>query len=116
FGNARQRVGICIDILKQVQKPALLVPGNNESLEELVSACASWPQAVVLHGEGADMMGRHFFGLGGGVPVTPFGAWSYDFTEEQATELLKPMPPGAILVSHSPPKGILDINSSGRSL
>ena len=28
-----------------------------------------------------------FFGLGGGVPVTPFGSWSYDFTEEQAEEL-----------------------------
>ena len=39
-----------------------------------------------------------------------------DFTEEQATELLKDCPAGCVLVSHSPPKGAVDISSSGRSL
>jgi Icc-related predicted phosphoesterase len=57
-----------------------------------------------------------FFGLGGGIPVTPFGAWSYDFTEEQAAELLSGCPKGGVLVSHSPPKGAVDVDSRGRSL
>ena len=60
--------------------------------------------------------GVNFFGLGGGFPVTPFGAWSYDFTEGQAAELLRSCPPNAVLVTHSPPKGCLDASSAGQSL
>jgi Icc-related predicted phosphoesterase len=59
--------------------------------------------------------GVSFYGLGGGVPVTPFGSWSYDFSEDQAEELLKDFQPGGVLVSHSPPKGCLDKDSSGES-
>ena len=57
-----------------------------------------------------------FFGLGGGVPVTPFGAWSYDLTEEEAGGLLASCPEGCVLVSHSPPKGAVDVSSRGQSL
>src|SRR5207247_10447169 len=56
-----------------------------------------------------------FFGIGGGIPVTPFGAWSYDFTEEQAQELLQNCPARCVLVSHSPPKGAVD-RAGGQSL
>jgi len=55
------------------------------------------------------------FGLGGGVPVTPFGDWSWDFSEVEASELLKGFVPGGVLVSHSPPKGCLDVDSNGTS-
>jgi len=64
---------------------------------------------VVIHG-------ITFYGLGGGIPVTPLGAWSYDFDEEQARALLTRCPPNAVLVSHSPPKGVVDRSSSGQSL
>ena len=74
---------MCIDVLGEVGKPAVLVAGNNESTEELTEACRDWPEARVLHGSAVAIAGVTFFGLGGGVPVTPFGAWSYDFTEEQ---------------------------------
>jgi Icc-related predicted phosphoesterase len=57
-----------------------------------------------------------FFGLPGGVPVTPFGAWSYDFTEAQAAALLERCPAGCVLVSHSPPKGAADVSSRGQSI
>lgn len=60
--------------------------------------------------------GVPFFGLGGGVPVTPFGSWSYDFTEEEAAKLLANCPAGCVLVSHSPPKGTVDVSSQGKSL
>ena len=56
------------------------------------------------------------FGIGGGIPITPFGSWSYDFTEEQATELLADCPDDTVLISHSPPKNILDRSSSGLHL
>jgi Icc-related predicted phosphoesterase len=116
FANIRHGINVCIDILKVVAKPAILVPGNNESTEELIEACRSWPSAHVLHGSGVTIDGVDFFGLGGGVPVTPFGDWSYDFSEQQAAKLLKACPTGCVLVSHSPPKGAVDVSSSGRSL
>ena len=116
FGNLRRDVRVCIDILRAIRRPAVLVAGNNESTEELTEACADWPGAHVLHGSGITLNGVPFFGIGGGIPVTPFGSWSYDFTEEQAAGLLAECPAGCVLVSHSPPKGAADVSSSGRSL
>ena len=43
----------------------------------------------MLHGSAVTIEGVTFFGLGGGVPVAPFGVWSYTFTEEQAADLLQ---------------------------
>lgn len=116
FGNVRRDVAVTIDVLQAIDKPAVLVPGNNESVEELTDACRDWPRAQVLHGSGVTIDGIDFFGLGGGVPVTPFGGWSWDFTEEVAAGLLADCPPGCVLVSHSPPKGAVDVSSSGKSL
>lgn len=116
FANARSGISKCIDILRQIRVPTVLVLGNNESLKELLDACRSWAGVHVLHGVGIDIAGQHFFGLGGGIPVTPFGSWSWDFSEEDGEALLENCPPGAVLVSHSPPKGAVDVSSSGRSL
>lgn len=116
FANARHGISKCIDILRRIRVPTVLVPGNNESLKELLDACRSWSAVHVLHGGGIDIGGQHVFGLGGGIPVTPFGSWSWDFSEEEGEALLANCPPGAVLVSHSPPKGVVDVSSSGRSL
>ncbi|HEX3147685.1 MAG TPA: metallophosphoesterase family protein [Gemmataceae bacterium] len=115
FGQVRRRVGVCIDILRDMPCPTVVVPGNNESLEELQAACAGWAGVHVLHGNSVTIHGVTFFGLGGGVPITPFGSWSWDFSEEQAKELLQDFPPGGVLVSHSPPKGCLDVDSNDTS-
>jgi Icc-related predicted phosphoesterase len=116
FANARTGVSTCIDILKAIRIPAVLVPGNNESYDELVAACAGWQSARVLHGTGVEIEGVPFFGIGGGIPITPFGSWSYDFSEVEAERLLRDCPGGAVLVSHSPPKGAVDVTGSGQSL
>ena len=116
FGNMRRDVADCIPVLRATGKPAVLVSGNNESTEELAEACHDWPAARVLHGTGATVAGVPFFGVGGGIPVTPFGAWSYDFTEDEAAALLAGCPAGCVLVSHSPPKGAADVSSRGQSL
>lgn len=116
FATCRRGLEITIDVLKQTAMPAVLVPGNSESTEELAAACQDWPQAHVLHGNGCTIDGVSFFGIGGGIPVTPFGSWSYDFTEEQATELLQDCPNQSVLISHSPPHGILDTSSGGQHL
>jgi Icc-related predicted phosphoesterase len=116
FGNMRKGVSTCVDILKAIDRPSVFVPGNNESFDELQAACAVWPSAVVLHGQAVEIDGNPFFGIGGGIPVTPFGAWSFDLSEHQAATLLENCPDNAILISHSPPKGAVDISSSGQSL
>jgi len=116
FGNMRRKIRACLAVLGAIDKPAVLVAGNNESTDELVEACCDWPTTHVLHGSGVQIDGVEFFGIGGGIPVTPFGSWSYDFTEEQATEMLARCPPKCVLVSHSPPKGAVDQDSRGRSL
>lgn len=116
FASARRGLSVCVDILKQIRKPTVLVPGNNESYDELVNACSGWESTHVLHGKGIELSGMPFFGLGGGIPVTSFGDWSFDFSEDDARRLLKECPDGAVLVSHSPPKGAVDEAGSGRSL
>ena len=116
FAVVRRQLTVCLDVLRAIDRPTVLVAGNNETTEELNEAVRGWSQAHVLHGSGVTIGGVEFFGLPGGVPVTPFGAWSFDFTEDQAAGLLATCPPECVLISHSPPKGAVDVDSSGRSL
>ena len=96
-----------IDMLVVIETPTVLVPGNNETDEALREASSSWAAAKVLHGEAATFDGVPFYGLGGGVPTTPWD-WSFDLTEEEAEEKLAGCPEGGVLVVHSPPKGHVD--------
>ena len=70
----------------------------------------------MLHGSGAEISGLRLYGLGYGVPTTPFGPQSCDLTEAEAEELLAPCAVADILILHSPPKGLADENSAGLSL
>lgn len=107
FAVKHEHLEETIDTLSAMDRPALLVPGNNETEDALRSACEAWPAAQVLHGSGAEIDGRSFFGLGGGIPPTPFD-WSYDLEEDDARGMLVTCPPGAVLILHSPPQGELD--------
>lgn len=116
FCVARRGLDNTIAELCAMDVPTVLVPGNSESAEELRVACRDWEAVRVLHGEQCTIKGVPFFGIGGGIPITPFGAWSYDFSEAQAETLLSDCPTGAVLVSHSPPQGVVDRDSHGRHL
>lgn len=109
FCTMREGLAEAMALLEPVAAQALYVPGNAESAEELRAATG----ATVLHGEAAERAGLKVFGLGYGVPTTPFGAWSCDLTEEEAEALLAGMEAADILVSHSPPKGVADRTSAG---
>lgn len=95
--------------LEAIEAPVLLVPGNNETADALRSATAGWDNVTVLHGETATIDGIDFFGIGGGIPTTPWD-WSFDLTEDEATNMLVALPENAVLLSHSPPKGHVDKN------
>lgn len=114
FAVRRQGLADTLDVLRQITKPAILVPGNGESYEELRQAAEGWASAHVLHGSGCEIDGVQFWGVGGGIPVTPFGDWSYDFDEEQAATLLQPCPDGGVLVVHSPPIDTVDHDTAGK--
>ncbi len=116
IGSLRMGIRKTVSWLSEIEKPTLLVPGNAESFDELKEACNLWRSAIVLHGTGIELKGISFFGIGGGIPVTPFGSWSYDFSEEEAETLLEDCPENGVLISHSPPEGILDISSRGQHL
>ncbi len=116
FCVVRQGLNKIIAPLSAISQPTVLVPGNSESDEELLQACRSWESAHVLHGRQVTIAEIPFFGIGGGIPITPFGSWSYDFSEDEAVKLLRDCPSSGVLVSHSPPAGVLDTSSDGRSL
>jgi Icc-related predicted phosphoesterase len=112
FASVHEGLEETIDALAPIETPALLVPGNNETLDALRAAATEWEAATVLHGEGTTIEGVEFFGLGAGIPVTPWG-WSFDLDDEAAAELLAPCPKGAVLILHSPPKGHCDGGPDG---
>jgi Icc-related predicted phosphoesterase len=107
FASVHRGLEKTIGALAGIEAPTLLVPGNNETADALREACRDWRAARVLHGEGAELDGVRFFGLGAGVPVTPWD-WSFDLTEEEAEHELAGCPPGSVLVLHSPPRGHVD--------
>ena len=115
FAKVHDGLEATIDALKPISVPIVLVPGNNETEDALRAACEGWEVATVLHGDGTEVDGQQFYGLGAGVPVTPWD-WSFDLDEEQAAEELAGCPEGAVLVVHSPPKGHCDTSSAGDHL
>lgn len=107
FASVHEGLEETVRPLRGVGVPVLLVPGNNETVDALRAATAGWDGTRVLHGEGAEVGGVSFFGIGAGVPTTPWD-WSFDLTEEEAEGMLAGMPEEAVLLSHSPPKGHVD--------
>jgi len=101
--------------LRQIETPTILVPGNNETDEALREACAGWAAATVLHSESVEIGGVEFFGLGAGIPTTPWD-WSFDLTEEEAERELAALPETGVLVLHSPPLGHCDRRLGGESV
>jgi Icc-related predicted phosphoesterase len=115
FASVHSGLEETIGALRSIAKPTVLVPGNNETEGALREACDGWESAIVLHGQGTEIDGIGFFGLGAGVPVTPWD-WSFDLTEEEAAQRLAECPKGCVLAVHSPPRGHVDASSRGEHL
>jgi Icc-related predicted phosphoesterase len=115
FASVHEGLEEAIGALSAISARTIVVPGNNETEDALRSACDGWDAATVLHGQSTEIEGTQFFGLGAGIPVTPW-EWSFDLDEDQAAEKLAGCPEGAVLVVHSPPKGHCDQSSTGDHL
>ncbi|MDX6635051.1 MAG: uncharacterized protein QOF06_1254 [Solirubrobacterales bacterium] len=112
FASVHEGLAETIGALAAIETPTVLVPGNNETVDALRDAAAGWSAATVLHGEGTTIDGTEFYGLGAGIPVTPWD-WSFDLDDEAATAMLAGCPEGAVLVLHSPPKNHCDSAGGG---
>ncbi len=114
FCNMRQDLVGAMTLLAGIAAPVVVVPGNAESADELRNAALAG--MTVLHGGAVEVDGVRIFGIGYGIPVTPFGSWSCDLTEQFAANMLGECDTADILISHSPPKGVADITSQGFSV
>ena len=114
FASVHEGLEETVAALAAIETPTVLVPGNNETIDALRAAAADWDAATVLHGEGATIAGNEFYGLGAGIPVTPW-EWSFDLDDDEATRMLAACPEGAVLVLHSPPRGHCDAAADGTS-
>jgi uncharacterized protein len=115
FANQHSGLEETIEALAAIETPTILVPGNNETEDALREACAGWSAATVLHGESTEIAGVGFFGLGAGVPTTPWD-WSFDLTDDEAAGSLDGCSEGSVLIVHSPPYGHCDRSSAGDHL
>ena len=115
FASVHAGLSETIDALAHIEVPTVVVPGNNETTDALEQACDRWEAATVLHGESTEIDGVEFFGLGAGVPITPWD-WSFDLSDDQAAEMLRACPERAFLVLHSPPYGHCDQSGNGEHL
>lgn len=114
FALLRRGLQETVDVLAGIDIPTILVPGNHESHAELVEACEGIDNFHVLHGSELELDGVTFCGIGGGIPMTPFGAWTVDFSEDHAAKLLSRPGSHFVFVTHSPPYGCLDTLSNGQ--
>lgn len=97
------------ELLASLPVPTLAVPGNCDPREILPVLDEI---GVNLHARKATVAGRTFVGLGGSNP-TPFGT-PFELSEEEIDATLRPLMEGnAILVSHPPPRGVVDVVHSG---
>jgi len=103
-----------LDLLKTIPRPVIIVPGNHDRLAELRSFCAGWRNGHVLHGDGLRLQSIPFFGLGAEVSRSNDEVWNFAMSEGQAARALADCPAGAVLITHTPPKGLCDRQQDGR--
>ncbi len=102
-----------LDILKSASAPVVLVHGNHDVPDDLVGYCDDWKGGHYLHGTDVQIAGRTFFGLGGEIPSRNSHDWNAAVSEEEAAQLLISCPKDAVLITHTPPYGVADVQSDG---
>lgn len=102
-----------LDILKTCTCPVIIVHGNHDDPETLRTFCADWENGHYLQGAAIKIGGHTIFGLGGEIPSRNTAPWNSSHTETDAAQMLETCPAGAILVTHTPPHGVADVQTDG---
>ena len=102
-----------LDILGRCRVPVILTHGNHDDPEEVQRICAQAPNLYYLHGEAMTVGGTSLFGIGGEIPSRNSFSWNASETEEQAAKMLTECPQNAVLLTHTPPQGVADLQRNG---
>jgi len=113
FGIRGERSVELFEILKDISAPFLLVSGNHDRRSELASYCATKANMYLLDGSAQEIDEVTFFGLGGEIPSRSDMDWNEAIEEDVAAQLLLDAIPHHVLVTHTPPYGYCDLQSSG---
>lgn len=113
FGTRGEGTLDTLKILREANKPIVLVSGNHDESSTLRDYCADWDLGHYLHGADWTHEGRTFFGLGSEIPKRNEADWNESMSEEKAGEYLKSCLTGSILVTHTPPQGTADLQKDG---
>ncbi|MEM8863318.1 MAG: metallophosphoesterase [Chloroflexota bacterium] len=101
-------------ILAESKAPVILVHGNHDSPSEVSDFCTQSDKLIYLHGTMARIEGLIFFGLGGEIPSRHPEKWNSFETEEHASKMLESCPKNAVLITHTPPYGVVDLQTTGK--
>lgn len=96
-------------ILAKVTIPAIIVPGNHDSIAGLLQFCQGWKTGYLLHGSGLVLGGVSFFGLGCEIPRYNQRSWNEYLSEAEAAAILSKADPFDVLITHTPPLGHVDV-------
>lgn len=102
-----------LDVLSDSAVPVIVVHGNHDAPPEIEALCVRSAALHYLHGTTVTIDAVPIFGLGGEIPSRNTFAWNAAETEERAVEMLKACPENALVVTHTPPFGIADLQKDG---
>ena len=116
FASVHSGLEETIDALRPIEHAdAPRARQQRDARTTCAAVCERWEAATVLHGEGTEIDGVSFWGLGAGIPITPWD-WSFDLDEQEAAVMLEGLTEGMVLIVHSPPFGHVDASSAGDHL
>lgn len=102
------------EILKALTIPTIIIPGNHDNPSELQQNCQNHKNMYFLHGNAVTINGIIFFGLGYEIPISNDKPWNQGIKESEAATLLKACPESSVLITHTPPFGVADLQTNGQ--
>ncbi|MGL1922227.1 MAG: metallophosphoesterase family protein [Hyphomicrobiales bacterium] len=99
--------------LADISVPVMIVSGNHDNLFELMRLSENIENINLLHGNGLNIDGVEFYGLGCEVPQRNTENWNEWLSEPAATKMLIDSPKKCVLITHSPAMGHCDLQIYG---
>jgi len=113
FATTGQGAGETLSLLAQSAKPVIVVHGNHDDPKEIAGICQPSESLHYLHGQSLSFGGIRFFGLGGEIPSRNGFPWNAAESENRAADMLLECPDDAILITHTPPFELSDLQKGG---
>lgn len=95
-------------------KYKVVIPGNHDFwLAEKEIHCIPWENIIYLHNSMVTIEGIRIYGF---PYIPPVGKWAFMMPHGQRQIAVEKIPEVDILVTHTPPRGILDITEQDRNV